>query len=83
MSEQPVDTHVIENVVNEVPAVFTETKKGYKTTEFWVVILSAIAVNVQPAVPEKWQAILTGALAIGYALARGHAKAGIPAVDDA
>lgn len=83
MSDQSVQ-HVTDEghaVFDAVVPIVKETKAGYKTTEFWLTIGTAVLVNVQPAVPEKWQAILTAALAGLYALARGHAKSGIPEVD--
>jgi hypothetical protein len=71
----------LSDVYSDVVPIVKETKEGYKTTEFWLVALTGVLINVQPAVPEKWQAILTAALAGLYALARGHAKSGVPEVD--
>lgn len=71
----------LDSVYDTVVPIVKETKAGYKTTEFWLVALTGLLINVQPAVPEKWQAILTAALAGLYALARGHAKSGVPEVE--
>lgn len=71
----------LHEVYTDVVPLVKETKEGYKTTEFWLVLVTGILINVQPAVPEKWQAILTAALAALYALGRGVAKNGVPEVD--
>lgn len=59
-------------------------KPGYRTTEFWLVVitaiiaaLSAIADQVSP----KWSVAITAALAGLYALSRGLAKAALAAVE--
>lgn len=70
----------LHEVYSDVVPLVKETKEGYKTTEFWLTAVVGVLINIQPAVPEKWQAILTAALAGLYALARGHAKSGIPEV---
>lgn len=67
-------------VYEAVVPLVKESKAGYKTTEFWLAVAGAVFVNVGPAVPDKWQAILTAGLAAVYALSRGVAKAGIPDV---
>jgi len=76
------DPHV-HTLVADVPAVIKETKAGYKTTEFWLTVLGLIAVNLNGVVmtlPDKYQAIGSAILAGLYALSRGQAKKGIPAV---
>lgn len=77
------DTDAISGVVEALPLVIEESKKGYKTTEFWLTILGLVVVNVNGLVmslPDKYQAIASAILAGLYALSRGQAKKGIPAV---
>lgn len=69
-------------VYADVLPIVKETKAGWKTTEFWLTVAGAVFVNVGPAVPDKWQAILTAAMAAVYALARGVAKQGVPDVQE-
>ncbi len=62
----------------------TETKPGYKTTEFWVVLVGFVlgvfqeAVGVFNVSDARVTTLLT-ILASAYAVARGLAKAGVPA----
>lgn len=72
------------------PAVFNtvvpiaETKPGWQTTEFWVAVLTLIAVNLNGVVltlPDKYQVIATAIVAGLYAVARGLAKQGVPVVE--
>ena len=69
----------VTEVVADIPAVIKETKTGYKTTEFWVTLVTAVLALVT-ALPIQDKAI-AGALAAAYALARGFAKQGVPAVE--
>jgi hypothetical protein len=82
------ETQAIEAAVEhgrvDLPAVIKETKAGYKTTEFWVAIVSLVIVNLNGVVmtlPDKYQAIATAAIAAFYAVARGQAKSGVPALE--
>lgn len=81
-------TAAIEQGVTEtrdlVPAIIKETKAGYKTTEFWLAVIGLLIVNLNGLVmtlPDKYQAIATAAIAAFYAVSRGQAKSGIPAVE--
>lgn len=77
------DTDAAEALIELAPQLIEETKKGYRTTEFWLTILGLVVVNVNGLVltlPDKYQAIATGILAGLYALSRGQAKKGIPAI---
>src|SRR3954451_18782140 len=65
--------------------VAVETRPGWKTTEFWVMVLALVVSTVQEAVGLFnitdnrvlfFQSIIVGA----YALSRGLAKAGVPNV---
>lgn len=76
-------TDAIGELATLAPQIIEETKKGYKTTEFWLTIVGLLAVNLNGVVmtlPDKWQAIGTAVLAGLYALSRGQAKKGIPAI---
>ena len=77
----PVDfnTTDLEPTIN---AVIKESKAGYKTTEFWVsVVVSLLTVIDAYPVPEKAKGFIVGGIAVAYALSRGFAKQGVPAVD--
>lgn len=68
----------------EAAVVIRESKPGWKTTEFWVAVVTLVAVNLNGVVltlPDKYQAIATAVVAGLYALARGLAKQGIPDVE--
>lgn len=59
-----------------------ETKPGWKTTEFWVagVTQGIMFLNVIGAwdfVPNRVSTYVMGAVAFGYAVARGIAKSGV------
>lgn len=62
-----------------LPVVVAETKKGYKTTEFWFTIITSLAVvfNGIPA-PESKEGYIIAFIAGLYAVARGLAKRGSP-----
>lgn len=65
------------------PLVVKESKAGYKTTEFWMTIVTIIAVSLGSApVPDSKEGYVAAALAAAYALARGLAKKGIPHVEE-
>lgn len=53
-------------------------KQGRYTTEFWLTIVSAIAVQLQPLISHtantEWNAALTAALAGIYTFGRSYAK---------
>lgn len=56
-------------------------KRGYLTTEFWVLVLSNIAVvcaSLAEALPAKYAAIFAGVSTSLYAFSRGIAKITVP-----
>jgi hypothetical protein len=74
----------VHTLVADVPTVIKETKAGWKTTEFWLTIAGLAAVNLNGVIltlPDRYQAIASAVLAGLYALSRGQAKKGIPAVE--
>lgn len=75
--------NAVTNVISEVPAVVKETKAGYKTTEFWLTIIGAVATQLGALhLPGKYgDTIATVALIASYVLSRGVAKSGVPAVE--
>lgn len=78
------DTHTIENVFNEIPLVVKESKAGYKTTEFWLVIATGgLTLLGTLPVPDHYKGVIAGALAGLYALSRGIAKKGVAVVEPA
>jgi hypothetical protein len=77
---EKIDPATLEPAVN---TIITETKTGYKTTEFWVTVIVSLFAVVDPASLPDWAqggllAIATGA----YAISRGLAKQGIPNVEE-
>ena len=76
------DTDSITNVINEVPGVIQETKKGYKTTEFWLTVATSVLVLLNGIpLPEQYEGFVIAALGAVYALSRGVAKKGVPHVE--
>lgn len=63
-----------------VPQVIEETKAGYKTTEFWLVLAyEAVTLSGAVHIPGTLgKAIATAAGIVAYVLSRGIAKAGVP-----
>lgn len=52
-------------------------KPGWKTTEFWVAVLTsvgAIAADASDALPSKYAALLIGVSTLAYSVSRGLAK---------
>ncbi len=64
------------------PQVIQEAKPGYKTTEFWLLLIGTLATQVGALdLPgENGKTITTTALFVAYVLSRGIAKAGVPSV---
>lgn len=66
-------------------AVNSEAKPGYKTTEFWIVAIGFVLGCVQEAVgvfkvSDTRVTTMLGVLLSAYAVARGLAKSGTPAL---
>lgn len=77
------DTQAIESVIETLPLVVEESKKGYKTTEFWLTLVGLAIVNLNGVIltlPDKYQAIASALIAGFYAVSRGIAKNGVPVV---
>lgn len=75
----PEQVQQIEDLFAEVPVLVKESKVGYKTTEFWLTVVTAILLNVNLIpLPDSWQGIATAALVVVYAISRGLAKKGVP-----
>lgn len=66
-----------------VPGVVKETKAGYRTTEFWAGVVSSflIAVGALPT-PHDSKGFAVAAIVGLYAVARGLAKKGVPAIEE-
>lgn len=65
--------------------VAVETRPGWKTTEFWVLVLGLVVTTVQEAVglfqiSDSRVLLVQGFIVSAYAIARGLAKAGVPNV---
>ena len=69
----------IEELFSEIPMLFKESRAGYKTTEFWLTIITVVLLNVNLIpLPDSWQGIASAALVVVYAISRGLAKQGVP-----
>lgn len=76
------DTDAIEDVIATFPAVIEESKKGYKTTEFWLAVATSVLVLLNGIpMPEQYEGFVIAALGAVYALSRGIAKKGVPHVE--
>lgn len=70
-----------EALIEALPYVVEETKKGYKTSEFWVAIaLTVLTVIDGIPLPEKYEGVVAGVIGVAYMISRGIAKKGIPHV---
>lgn len=77
--EQQIDLRPIEDAVAHV---VKETKSGPKTTEFWLTLAGTFLVVIDGIpLPEKYEGFVASALLGFYALSRGLAKQGVPAVE--
>ena len=90
MSDQFVPTPDDQRLADEergaldaVTVLVKESKAGYKTTEFWTMVVGSVLVNLNAIpLPEKYEGFVTAGLMGLYALSRGLAKAGVPDVKD-
>lgn len=81
-AEKQPDVDAIQSVINTLPDIVKESKAGVKTTEFWLVILTAVLVQMDAIpLPDKYHGWVSGALAVAYVLSRGIAKSGNPVVE--
>lgn len=74
----------LSEILADVEPVIKETRAGYKTTEFWGTLAGLAALNLNGVImtlPDKWQAIGSAAIIGLYAISRGLAKKGIPAIE--
>ena len=82
MSSQPVaaDSSRVDRTPNVRPATPTETKPSFLTTEFYAMIAGIVGVLIAAQQADNLDAplawTLAAAIAIGYMLSRGIAKAG-------
>jgi hypothetical protein len=52
----------------------TKTKPGWKTTEFWLTLVSQVAPHVIPGLPATWAVAANIVSVVAYNLSRGLAK---------
>lgn len=76
------NTEALTGVIQAFPEIVKESKAGYKTTEFWLAIVTSLLVvfNGVP-LPEKFEGFVVAAIGVAYALSRGLAKQGVPVVE--
>jgi hypothetical protein len=71
------DVELVASTVATLEPVVKDVKAGYRTTEFWVMVLAAVG-NVSAAwagvLPDKWAAAFATGSAVAYKLSRGLAK---------
>jgi hypothetical protein len=71
-----------QDVLEALPMIVSETRKGWKTTEFWVTVAGVLLVVVDGIpLPEKLEGLVAGAIGFAYIISRGIAKKGVPAVE--
>jgi len=58
--------------MSETPA--PKKKDGWKTTEFWVTIVTTLAPHLVEAVPPQWKVIANAVTGAVYTLSRAFAK---------
>lgn len=69
----------LEKLASQIPMIFKEAKAGYKTTEFWLTVITVVLLNVNLIpMPDSWQGVVSGLLIVFYAISRGLAKKGVP-----
>jgi hypothetical protein len=79
VQQQNFDTELLAPAIN---SVISESKAGYKTTEFWVsVVVALLTVLDGIPLPEKFEGGVVTLIAVAYALSRGLAKQGVPAIE--
>ena len=82
MSSQPVSADLtrVERTSSKIRVTPTETKPSFLTTEFYAMVAGIVAVLVAAQQADNLDAplawTLAAAIAIGYILSRGIAKAG-------
>lgn len=69
-----------EGLAPALTTIVTESKAGWKTTEFWVAaVVSLLTILDTIPLPEKFEAGVVGLITVAYVLSRGLAKKGVPA----
>jgi len=66
---------VVSTEINQIKGAYV--KSGWKTSEFWVTILSVattLSETFKGSLDPKWGAIISASLALGYAIVRGATK---------
>lgn len=75
VQQQNFDTGQLAPALN---TIITESKKGYRTTEFWVAaVVSLLTVLDGVPLPEKFEGFVLAGIAVAYTLSRGFAKSGV------
>lgn len=67
---------IVSTEINQVKGAYV--KSGWKTSEFWVTVLSVattLSETFKGNLDPKWGAVVSAALALGYAVVRGFTKA--------
>lgn len=78
-------TRAVRPTTNLDVPIAVETRAGWRTTEFWLVVLAVLAGIVQQAVgvfniTDQRVLLVQGILLAAYGLSRGFAKSGVPNV---
>jgi hypothetical protein len=82
VQQQNFDSPENRELIESIPVIVSETRKGWKTTEFWVtVMLSLLTILDGIPLPEKFEGVVLGLLGVAYIVSRGVAKKGVPEVE--
>jgi hypothetical protein len=74
MPYQPPTVKPVDPLVAAAVSEALKPKPGYKTTELYVTAAAGCLPYVIDAVPKSWAAVISGVVAVGYAISRGLAK---------
>jgi hypothetical protein len=79
------NTQVIGGFLSSVIQQYADakTKPGFKTSEFWLSVLTSAAALAPGVVPAPWGPIVAMVTTLGYTLARMFVKVNIPTVGGA
>jgi hypothetical protein len=74
----------VDDFIESIPTVVKETKAGWRTTEFWVLVVGSLAIVLEGVqVPAKYEGAVAAVLGGLYIVSRGLAKKGVPVVEPA
>lgn len=77
-----IDYPAMTQLISSAPAVVQESKAGFRTTEFWITIVTALSalIGALPA-PDNTGGPLAAFIGAAYVISRGIAKKGVAHVE--